>query len=87
MIFTVVLYFVQLVLSMLLALLPDGSPLPQGVLDALSTMWMWIRSLDFILPLDAFAVCIPIAFSWYLFVFAWKFIHWILRKLPFLQVN
>lgn len=87
MIFTVVLYFVQLIIAMMLVLLPTGSPLPDGAREGIGTIWMWLRSLDFILPLTALGICIPIAFSWFLFLFSWKFIHWILRKLPFLNVN
>lgn len=83
-IFLVVLFAL---INAILLLLPTGSALPAAFQSGLTTVWAWMKAMEFVLPLDALAVCVPIAFGWVLFVFTWEFIHWVLRKLPFTHLS
>jgi len=87
MIITFFLGLVFIFINFILNALPTGGTLPTGFTSSISQIFTWIRSFDFIFPLSAISICLPIAFAWILFVFSWDFIHWVFRKIPALNIK
>jgi len=87
MIFNLIINFLFGIVTVLFSILPTGGSLPVSFTNGLSTLFMLVRSMSFILPLDTLAICVPLAFAWVLFVFAWDFFHWLIKKLPFLHMK
>jgi len=64
-------------LNFLVGLLPAGATFPPSWLAAVNTIWGYINSFSFIIPVDVMLYCLGVAFTFHLFVFAWKALHWI----------
>lgn len=62
----------------LLALIPIS--LPQGAINAITTVFNMIQGVGYFLPLDTFAVVISGIFIFYNIKVVADFISWILRK-------
>jgi len=87
MIFNFFFNFLFAILNGLISILPTGGSFPTEIASTLSTVWGYIKAYDFIIPTSAIVICLTISFSWITFVFFWKVIHWILRKIPFLHLS
>lgn len=64
-------------LNFLVGLLPVGSALTSTWVSGVYTLWAYINSFSFIVPVGTLVTCLAIAMAFHLFVFAWKFLHWV----------
>jgi len=73
-------FFIQIAysfLSFLVGLLPVGGSIPTSWVSAVQTLWYGINAFSFIVPVATLVSCLAIAMAFHLFVFAWKFLHWL----------
>lgn len=73
-------FFLSLVygfIGLLLALLPTGGAFPASWTAGVYSIWGDINVFAFIVPVDVLVLCLGIAMAFHLFVFAWKFMHWV----------
>jgi len=80
---TVILYVVRAIFS----ILPRGGVFPTQFTDGISTLWYYVRSFDFIVPVDAIVQCLGIALGWIAFRLFWDLFHWIIKKIPWLSMK
>jgi len=76
---TILLYIV----NAMFFLFPRGGTFPTAFTDGISTVWYYIRSFDFIIPVDAIVQCLGLAIAWIAFRIFWDLFHWIVKKIPF----
>lgn len=79
--------FITVVVAAILYVLPDGGTFPPQVGAAISTMYYYLRSIDFIIPYDTLVAVVTIGLLWELFCFVWWLVHWILRKIPVAHIT
>jgi len=72
---------------MFVSILPTGGTLPTEISSGLATIWALMKSYDFILPITAIVACATIATAWVGFLFFWRVIHWVMRKIPWLSIH
>jgi len=77
MLFTTLFNIIYGILAYFVSLLPQGSPLPSIWIADVYTIWSYINSFSFIVPVDTLLYCLGIAMTFHLFIFAWKSMHWL----------
>lgn len=87
MILTILFQVVYFLLSGLIGLLPQGGTVPVDWVNGVYTLWAGLNAFSMIVPVQMFVTCLAIALVWDLFLFGWWFLHWIIRKLPFLHIK
>lgn len=87
MILTIFFALVFGITNTILSILPRGAAPPTDFSIGVQTIASLIRSYDFILPFAALQTCFTVLVYWILFVSAWNFIHWLLEKVPFLNIK
>jgi len=69
-------------LNLMLGLIPDSSGLPSGVSSAITTAIGYIKGVSFIFPIETLFQIILLIFSIEAGLLLWKFINWIIKKIP-----
>lgn len=87
MIITIIITVVRWLLTGLILLLPRGGSLPAAFTTGLTTFWGYVNSFSLVIPVSQIAICIGLMLAWDLFEIAWRFIPWILKKIPFIHVR
>jgi len=87
MIFTISISLMFSFLSFIFGLLPKGAVLPAPFVSTIVTMVQTMNGWSWFLPIDALYQCLTIVFAWFSFKFLWDFVHWILRKIPVVNVR
>lgn len=87
MIITTLVVFILEVINSIISLLPLGSVFPTEFTDGIRTLWDILWSWDFLFPIQTMINCLAISLSFIAFVLAWRLIHWILRKIPILNIK
>jgi len=64
-------------IAFLLGLLPSGSSLPSEWVSAVYSIWGYINSFSFIVPVTTLVLALSIAMGFHLFVLGWKALHWL----------
>jgi len=64
-------------ISFTVGLLPTGSAFPSEWTAGIYTVWGYVNSFSFVVPVGTLVSALAIAMSFHLFVFAWKAMHWI----------
>lgn len=75
------------IVSIILEILPNGAPFPTEFIDGMRSLWNTIWAWDFIFPVQTFINCVTIGVSFWVFVLVWRLVHWILRKIPALNLR
>lgn len=73
-------FFLEIVyqfINFLIGLLPLGESIPQTWINGVYTIWSYINSFSFIVPVNTLVSVLAIAVTFHLFIFAWKGLHWI----------
>jgi len=87
MIITILFSVIIGIVTIILNLLPDGAAFPPEFTTGFRTLWNIIWAWDFIIPVQALINCVTITISFWVFVLAWHLIHWILRKIPAMNIK
>jgi len=87
MIFTLLLSMPFWFVGLLLAIWPTGGTFPSSLATDIGTLWSIVHAWDWLLPIDTMLACLTVAFSWFGFLFVWRFLHWLLSKIPFVNVH
>ena len=85
---TIVLFFVNLLLSVL----PDLSTMSEQIVTTINEYLDLIIGggadfVAFFLPMDTLKIVLPIALSLIFFEKIWSLILWVLKKIPFLNIQ
>jgi len=75
------LFFIELVLG----LIPTSDGLPSGVSAAISTAVTYAKGVSFIFPIETLFQVLLLVFSVEAGLLAWKFINWLIKKIPGMQ--
>lgn len=81
------LHFVLLIVDGMLSILPAGGTMPALIGTAVGEMFKVLRSFDFIIPYSDLIACLYFGLVWELFVLGWKFVHWLMRKVPVVGIK
>lgn len=87
MIFTVFFYLLSLFLNVIISILPEGGAFPSEIASGMAIVWGTFKAWDFILPTNAIIQTLTIGFTFWIFVFVWRLVHWALRKIPMINVS
>jgi len=87
MLFTAWLYVIIAVANALLSVLPTGGTFPPQIATTLGSVLTTFKAWDFILPTGAILNCLSIGLTFWAFVLVWRLVHWILRKIPVLNMQ
>jgi len=68
-------------LSFLLGFLPSYS-LPAGWVSGVFTLWSDVNAFSFVVPVATLLLCLTIAIFFHVTILAWRFIGWVIRKIP-----
>jgi len=69
------------VITYMVNVLPDSTPLPAAFASGVTTIWSYVNSFSFLVPLSALQVCLAIALTFHGAILGFKFFHWIIGKL------
>jgi len=75
------------VVTAILSILPNGSGFPVEFTQGVRRLWDFIWSFDPFFPVNTLILCVTIAVSFWGFVLIWKIVHWIIRKIPALNMR
>jgi len=87
MIFTIPLTIVYFFVYGLLVALPQVDPLPQFVSTSFEWAFGFLYAFDFVLPVDTVLFFLTLSLAFELSVQVWHGVHWVLRKIPMLNVK
>jgi uncharacterized membrane protein YdfJ with MMPL/SSD domain len=76
----IVTFFLQIAysfLNFLVGLLPTGGSFPASWTSGIATVWGAVNVFSFIVPVGVLVTALGIAVTFHLFVFSWKFLHWL----------
>lgn len=73
-------FFVEAILSFL----PSGGSVPTDWVTSLHTIWFYMNTFAFILPMTTILTVFGIAMTFHLAIFAFRFFHWVITKIPFI---
>jgi len=77
MIVTIFLNVIYGIISFFLSLIPTGGSFPTEWTSGVYTIWSYVNSFSFIVPVQTLVWCLGLAMTFHLFIFGWKFMHWI----------
>jgi len=69
--------------NLILSILPAGQAVPAEWVSALYTVWGYINSFSFIVPVTVLLWALVVALAFHLGVFLWRLFHWVITKIPF----
>jgi len=72
-------YFLQTIIG----LLPNGGQMPSEWVSAVYTIWQYIETFSFIVPIGTLLTVLGLALTFHLAIFGFKIFHWIITKIPF----
>jgi len=72
--------------NLIVGILPTGS-LPSGFSTGLSYLWGIMNTFSYVLPVDTILQALIVALTFDAVILVWHFIHWGLRKIPFLHIQ
>lgn len=75
------LFFIELVLN----LIPTSDGLPAGIASAISTAVSYAKGVSFLFPIETLFQVLLIVFSIEAGLLLWKFINWLIKKIPGMQ--
>jgi len=87
MILTIPLTIVYFIIRGLLFALPNSQGLPDVVSTLFSYVFGFLYAFDFLLPVSTVVLILSISLIFELAVQAWHGIHWVLRKIPALNIR
>jgi len=87
MILTIILNVIYTILAGLLSLLPTGGDFPAEWVSGIYTIWSAVNAFSFLVPTEMLLTCLGIALAWDVFIFAWHFLHWLMRKIPAINIR
>lgn len=87
MVITALLTFVYYLLLGLLQILPQGGSIPASWTSGVVTVWGYVNAFSLVVPIAELLIALGIILAWDIFAFAWHFIPWLLKKLPFLNIK
>jgi len=70
-------------LQAIIAILPSGEPMPTPWINGVYTIWEYIESFSFIVPVSTLLTVLGLALTFHLAIFGFKAFHWIITKIPF----
>jgi len=73
------------ILQAMVSPLPEGGSTPVEWVSAVYSIWSYVNSFSYIVPVNTLLFCLGIAMTMHLVVFAWDAIHWVIRKIPGMQ--
>lgn len=72
-------------LSILGAILPVWSPIPADFTSLLGTMFGYLNSMSWFIPINDLYMALSIAFTVDLLMFSWVGFQWLRHNIPFLH--
>lgn len=87
MIFTIPLTLVYFLLNLLLGLLPSSDGLPPAIQSAFVWLWGLLWQLDFVVPVSTLVSLLGLSLGFELAIQVWHFAHWVVRKIPMLNIR
>jgi len=69
-------------LNLILALIPTSDGLPTPVSDAITTAMTYAKGVSFFFPIETLMQIVLLIFSIEAGLLLWKFINWIIKKIP-----
>lgn len=73
------------IIQAMISVLPDGSALPVEWVNAVYSIWSYVNSFSFIVPVNTLLFCLGISLTMHFGVFAWEALNWVIRKIPGMQ--
>jgi len=64
--------------------IPNGNGVPAEWTSAVYSIWGYINEFSFIVPVTTLLWALGIALTFHLSIFAFRAIHWIITKIPFI---
>jgi len=77
-ILSIPLFFIQALINVL----PNSNGLPSEVTSAIVTVWNYGQGASFFFPISTLLTLVVLVFAFEAGILAWKFVNWILRKIP-----
>lgn len=65
-------------INLLVGYLPLGGSVPASWTSGIYTIWGYLNSFSFVVPVNTLVICLGIAFIFHTFIFAWHGVHWII---------
>lgn len=87
MIFTIPITIVYLFLMGLIGILPSTSGLPSAISTSFQYVFGFLYAFDFILPVQTILTILGLSLSFELAIQIWHGIHWLLAKIPILNIK
>ena len=70
------------ILSAVINIIPTGGGVPVEFTTAIHTIWGYIQSFSFIVPISTLLWCLGITLAFEFGVFTFQAFNWLLKKLP-----
>jgi len=87
MIFTIPLTLIYYVVRGLIATLPTASSLPIAISDGFTFLFGLLYSFDFLISVSSIFQVLTLSLSFEFAIQLWHGFHWLLRKIPMLQIR
>lgn len=70
-------------LMVVFSLLPQGQPASPEWVSSVYLIWGYVNSFSFIVPVSTLVFCLGIAMVFHGSILAFRAMHWIITKIPF----
>jgi len=87
MIFTIPIYIGYFLIAGMLAALPESSGLPAIIQTSFEYVFGFLYAFDFIMPVSTLLLILTISLAFEVAVQVWHGIHWIIQKIPMLNMR
>jgi len=87
MVTTVFMNIAYFIIASLLFVLPKGGAIPASWGEGIGIVMGYVNAFSYFFPVSQLLTAVGIILAFDLFLFFWKFIPWVLQKLPFLHMK
>jgi len=70
------------ILNALISIIPTGAGIPSEFVSAVHSIWGYMESFAFIVPISTLLWCLTITLTFEAGVFVFQAFNWLLKKLP-----
>jgi len=70
------------ILTALISIVPTGGGIPTEFVSAVHSIWGYVESFSFIVPVQTLLWCLTITLTFEAGVFVFQAFNWLLKKLP-----